>query len=533
MMKKRSRNRKVKLATLLTSLVSLSVIFTIIILLCIAYQSEKEFMEETHLSLNYSKAEKMSEAVDSLIGAMKLSLENLATYVATNELTDEQTQAQLELLLNNSTYFNSLTLVDDKGIVQNIAPLSVGLKGKSVNTGVTKEVLEGKRPSLSVPYIAPTGRLIVLLSHPVYKEGEYKGMIAGTIYLHEESVLNNILGNDIVEENGSYYYVVGPEGNLLFHPSSKRIGESVSGNKVVQKIMTGNSGKKLVVNTKGVPMLAAYSVVPETGWGVVQQTPVSAINEMLYDHIKKLILYMLPPFLLLLFISIAIARKLAEPFKNLAELVNDVAQGKEVTVPEGKSHWNLEADLLTKSAKVAIDAVKTTNNKLLHSATMDALTEIPNRRKLNETMDQWASENRIFSLLVLDIDRFKIVNDTYGHQEGDKVLIFLAETMKDTIRKNDLCFRYGGEEFVVLLSHTTSAEAFHVAEKLREKLANTISPIGEAITISIGIAEFPSDATEVNELFSMADKALYQSKLEGRNKTTLWTKGRKEKRNSN
>ncbi|RBW69678.1 sensor domain-containing diguanylate cyclase [Bacillus taeanensis] len=524
-MKKFLFNRKLKLTTLLISLVSASVIFTTLILLFSSYQSEKESLTNTYLSLNYSKADKLSCSVDSVFRSMKMSLEETANFIAEqDDMTDEDIQEQLELLRNNSRYFNSLSWIDETGLVRNIAPLSVGLKGETIKSGVTKEVLDLKSPALTAPYTAPTGRLIVLMSQPLYDgENNYKGIIGGAVYLQERNILNEILGNDIVDNSGSYYYVVGPGGKLLFHPESTRIGETVTANPVIRKLMQGESGMERVTNTKGIPMLAAYSMIPETGWGVVQQTPVSYVEKLLSNHIQQLTLYILPPFFILLVISIYLARKLAEPFINLAEHVNQLASGQVVSVPIIQSHWNREADILSKSAAIAIEAVQKNNYKLIHAATTDPLTELPNRRKLNETMESWRSEGIVFSIIAFDIDRFKLVNDTYGHQEGDKVLKYLADTIQSMVRKTDLCFRYGGEEFVLLLPHTTSLEAYNIAEKIRITLEITSSPVGKPITISLGISEYPLHSSSLDELFRLADKALYQSKLEGRNRTTIWS----------
>ncbi|WP_158217596.1 sensor domain-containing diguanylate cyclase [Lottiidibacillus patelloidae] len=533
-MKNLLRNKKVKLSGLLTTLVSISVLLTIIILLISVHQSEREFMEETHLSLNYSKVKKISQTVDNLFVSMSMSLQEITNYIASHEgLTDDEIQEQLEIYRNSGRYFNSVAWVDQTGLVRNIAPSSVGLRGHRITTGVTKEILDNKTPALSDPYIAPTGRLILLISKPLYNSrGQYKGMIAGTIYLHEKNVLNEILGNDVIEENGSYYYVVGPEGNILFHPISKRIGENVKSNTVVEKIMQGKSGMEQVTNTNGIPMLAAYSYVPEIGWGVVQQTPVSFIDKVILSHHVKMILYMLAPFLIILMISILIARKLAAPFKNLAEIVNRVAEGKSVTIPDDQTHWNWEAEMLTKSARIAIKAVQENNERLMATATTDALTNIPNRSKLNTIMENLADINQVFSIVVIDIDRFKDVNDTYGHQKGDEVLKFLANMLKTASRKEDFYFRYGGEEFVLLLPQTKSKEAFLVAEKIRLKVEKTDSPVGSPITISLGIAEFPKNSGKLEELFSKADKALYESKLNGRNRTTIWNDKKSHSKNN-
>ncbi len=517
--------RRYKLTTLLMILIIASVLLTTVILLFASYQSEKKSLTNTYLSLNFSKSEKLSSSVNSLFKSMRISLQETTDFLEEHpDMIDEEIQEHLELLRNNSRYFNSLTWIDETGLVRDIAPLSVGLKGDYI-TGITKDVVNAKKPMLTAPYKAPTGRMLVLMSEPFYdREGNYKGIIGGSIYLHEQNVLNEILGNDIIDQNGSYYYVVGPNGVLLFHPDTKRIGEVVKDNPIISKLVQGESGMELVTNSKGVPMFAAYNYIPEIGWGVVQQTPVSYVDGLLKKHIQNLLFTILIPFLILLILSISFARKLAKPFIELADVVNQFGSDKQIQPPVFQSHWNREADLLTKSLIIAIDAVEKNKNILIEESMTDALTHLPNRKKLNKVMMTFAKEEKLFSLVILDIDHFKLINDTYGHQAGDEVLKYLANTVKSIVRKNDIFFRFGGEEFILLLPETNSSDAYYLAEKIRTAMTNSISPVGKPITISLGISEFPSHSHSLDELFLFADKALYQSKSKGRNQTTVWLK---------
>ena len=121
-------------------------------------------------------------------------------------------------------------------------------------------------------------------------------------------------------------------------------------------------------------------------------------------------------------------------------------------------------------------------------------------------------------MLILDIDYFKKVNDTYGHQVGDEVLVHVAEILQIQARATDIVARYGGEEFVVLLPHTNMKESKRIAEQLRRNVAQSKWQI-ESVTVSIGIAtitEQDSDVTMLNN----ADQALYISKENGRNRVT-------------
>lgn len=519
--------RKVSLATLLSLLVSISVISTLLILTISTYHSNKESLTSTYLALNYSKAEKMSHSVDSLFISMRTHLESTVEFLESNEeMTDQELEEQLELLRVSSGYFNSFSWIDETGIIRVNSPGGIGLEGTTLTSGVTKDVLDAQRPMLTKPYVGPSNRLLILMSQPIYsKDGTYRGIIGGTIYLQKENALNQILDNEASDTSGSHYYVVGSNGRLLFHPQSQRIGENFNEHSLVRKIAAGQSGTDITKNAMGISMLSAYSYVPEAEWGIVQQTPYSFVENLLKSELQQLLMRALVPFLFLLLLSIFIARKLAAPFNRLGILVNRLAEGKSIIQSEKEilteAHWNREADLLTKSVSMAFETIEQNNQQLTQSAQTDSLTGLLNRRSLDEVLSVWSTESRLFSLLVLDIDYFKTVNDTYGHQVGDKVLKMIAETLCAVIRKNDYCFRYGGEEFVVLLPDTDALSAFKVAEKIRGKVEKTSYIPNKILTVSIGISEYPAQTNSVTEIFGFADSALYRSKVEGRNRSSI------------
>src|SRR5581483_381903 len=123
------------------------------------------------------------------------------------------------------------------------------------------------------------------------------------------------------------------------------------------------------------------------------------------------------------------------------------------------------------------------------------------------------------SLALLDLDHFKQINDTYGHGVGDDALAAFGTTVRAVLRASDFVGRHGGEEFVVLLPETERAQALTVAEKVRSAVATiTIPDVDRPITVSIGVAVFPDDATEAATLLRQADRALYLANANGRNR---------------
>lgn len=162
---------------------------------------------------------------------------------------------------------------------------------------------------------------------------------------------------------------------------------------------------------------------------------------------------------------------------------------------------------------------------LRESSLRDAMTGLYNRRFLEEYVTTLvaASQRRSspFSVLMLDLDYFKQVNDTFGHEAGDKVLKTLAEILVKSVRSSDLVVRYGGEEFLILLVDTPADTAVNVAEKIRaqvEEARVALPGVSLQKTISIGVAEFPADADTFWQVVKYADVALYEAKTQGRNR---------------
>jgi diguanylate cyclase (GGDEF)-like protein/PAS domain S-box-containing protein len=157
---------------------------------------------------------------------------------------------------------------------------------------------------------------------------------------------------------------------------------------------------------------------------------------------------------------------------------------------------------------------------------IDELTQIANRRhgmsRLEELANHSARHGFAFSLLMVDIDHFKRVNDHFGHHIGDEILVQLSQRLSNIIRKSDMVFRYGGEEFVVLLPNTGAVGGLVLAQRFCKLIEATpfITSDGEShhLTISIGCASFPEQATAPSELLVMADDALYLAKNSGRNR---------------
>jgi diguanylate cyclase (GGDEF)-like protein len=217
---------------------------------------------------------------------------------------------------------------------------------------------------------------------------------------------------------------------------------------------------------------------------------------------------------------ILLARKFASPFVYLANVVSRMGKEK-IELREAKQYWSREAYLLTNGVLLALANIQEQTDQLTQEAATDALTGLMNRRSLEQTINQWITADLPFSLVMLDVDKFKLVNDTYGHNSGDEVLIHIARVVAASLRPDDICYRYGGEEFVILLARTTPEEAFNAAERIRRAVEQSEAPVPVQVTVSQGVAHYPSHSPEQEGLLEKADQALYLAKSGGRNRTVI------------
>jgi len=180
-----------------------------------------------------------------------------------------------------------------------------------------------------------------------------------------------------------------------------------------------------------------------------------------------------------------------------------------------------------KTMEVEAEKNRTTLEAHRQKALHDPLTELPNREAYNERasaeVQRWQRYGRPLTIAIFDIDHFKNINDTYGHQAGDRVIKVIGRSVAKRLREVDFFCRYGGEEFVALMPETDSATALAVLEKVRDAIANAAFNYKDqpmAITLSVGLTEFRTNDS-LESAFERADQALYTAKSDGRNRCQL------------
>ena len=237
----------------------------------------------------------------------------------------------------------------------------------------------------------------------------------------------------------------------------------------------------------------------------------------------------------MLLISVFISRNITHPIGLLTRELEAFGKGeKHAQIKNIKSNDEIgffarTFEIMSLKLNKALEDIQEKNQQLEELSNSDGLTGLVNHRHLKEILDM--EFNRAYRYktplccIMLDIDYFKSINDTYGHLFGDVVLKGVAAVIKDGCRKSDISARYGGEEFVVLLPNTVLNEARFVAEKLFETIKSVSYCDGKnriSITVSIGISFFNDELQAYSDMLAEADQAMYQAKKSGRDRICLF-----------
>lgn len=511
----------------LRTIISLLIIFVITITASIDWfvsmHLYKKTLTEIHLESNYNYVNKLQTTAQHQINNMTNNLVALGK-MAKNENFNQDVLNEWAKATSN--HFNFLFITDENGKVEMVSTynaednIDLDIHLDSIlDTPEIIRALSSNEVVISEPYFAVIDRLVVLISAPIIdlQTNKQSGIIAGVINLQDRNVLQCIFGRHKYGDD-TYVYVVDRKGSLIFHPEEERLGEDVSSNIAVQKVMNGESGSEIITNSKGHEFFASFTTLESTGWGIVVQTYTDIIKEPLNELFWNILLVTIPILFVIFIVSGIIVSIVTRPINHLANLSNKVMSGQFDTEDINKVKISTFVYEVKQLYTQILDHMQT----LEEMAKLDGLTKLLNRSSFDQRINRCLQNKDSFSLILFDIDHFKKVNDTYGHLVGDEVLKYLAEKMKKMFSNKGKCFRYGGEEFAIILPHTDENEAYKLAEEFRKLIECTISPTGEPINISLGITKIQESDENVKQIIDRADEALYTSKRTGRNKTTLY-----------
>ncbi|TLD47149.1 MAG: Response regulator PleD [Accumulibacter sp.] len=279
------------------------------------------------------------------------------------------------------------------------------------------------------------------------------------------------------------------------------------------------------VTLEGIPTLSAWSRSPVTGWSVGIGIPRQLLERDLMHTMTWLALGLAALLVVGLGLAWMAGRIIAASVRALTEPAIALGNGQLVPIPEVCIQEAAEvATALRQAGELLAErsaALVAANRELEQLARRDTLTGLQNRKSANERLRmeflRLKRSGHPYAVLFMDVDWFKGVNDTHGHEAGDQVLRHMATVLTSSLRATDFVARYGGEEFLALLSETTREGALRIAEVVRRTVADQPFPVVGQVTVSIGVAMAHGEDQDEESAVRRADAALYQAKEDGRN----------------
>ncbi|WP_275234784.1 sensor domain-containing diguanylate cyclase [Pantoea ananatis] len=516
--------RKIHLRTLLTALSIGSVILTSGLLLGALFIFQKSNIEESLLDSNIAYARKLADTTDHYLTIAQRELAWSA-----NQITDlndlNRLHRETTRLLQQSGFFNSVAVVDRHAVIASVSPesLSLSLVGVKVDTPQTEQAITFRKPFISSPFNSPSGNYVVLLSQPLFAaDGRYLGFICGTIYLKKQSMLSDVLSQHYYGD-GTSVSIVSDDGSVIFSHDPAQVGKRMALSPQLQKRLASTTSGQLMIQEEGKKYLIGYASLQKTDWNIFMSGTSETVGSLMAHTARSAFWFILGVIVLTATCMAFLATRISYPLEKLAGMVRDGGSDASPELLSSVNTWYNEADRLREAVQQHRRAVAGHVADLNDKAMTDPLTGLNNRRGFYIQAAQH-SEEPVQSAIAIDIDHFKKINDRYGHDAGDEVLVSLAGLLRKRCRTLDVISRFGGEEFILLLPGTALNDAAAMAERIREAVSKTSFPFISAMTVSLGVATL-SETEDKDALLRRADEALYAAKGDGRNRVMISHEG--------
>ncbi len=370
---------------------------------------------------------------------------------------------------------------------------------------------------------AGIGKAAVVLVVPIRQDdGLFLGALGAKINL--DSLRDRL--DELSPDNSRDLYLITEQGHVVISSAanSADVMKATLPDATTREL-TEREGQTIVQSRpQGREVVAVLRRIPQLHWAAIAETPrAETAREAGVLRLRTVVLF----FTLILGVGLLahmVGLFVTRPLERLTDAAARVAAGDlSVELPAGGSG---EVGYLTRAFNTLVSRLreKEAHGELEKLSLTDSLTGLYNRRHLMGTLASEVQRSRrlrrAFSVLLADVDRFKLYNDTHGHLAGDAALVKIAEVFRKTTRQVDCVARYGGEEFVVMLLEANMETATLVAERIRTRVAE--QDLGQGtLTLSIGVAEYPDGGDTPEELIATADAAMYRAKNAGRNRVVV------------
>ncbi len=428
----------------------------------------------------------------------------------------------LKLVRGRFSYYERLLVYDKQGNIIAQDPL---LERPAALPEDWQEQLQARKVIIGgAQHDEATGIPTALIAIPVLSgDGNTIGFFAADLVLSSlDAVLRSFIPAATTANQATKLMLVQKDGTLLVSTGAP----VTTGQTRTQAAALYNEPlrHKEYINTAGDKVIGILTQLDHANFAVVLERNYDELFADLVD-LRNLTLSLVLLLLAIMgFFAWLIIRGILQPLETLKNSAEVVAAGDmEIKLPV-TSHDEL--GIATMAFNQMVEQLRHNREELELLTITDSLTGMKTRKKIIETIDEHIERYRRFglpfSLLMIDVDLFKEINDKYGHLAGDAVLVRLGKLFTELIRSIDMAARYGGEEFLILLEGTETSEAVLTAERIRNVIESIETDYNEQkirFTISIGVSQISSPEQNVDDLVVLADEAMYKAKESGRNRT--------------
>lgn len=498
-------------------------------------------VHEKYHKVMINDADFLANRLDWLLAKSLVDVEYLSNQITLSDPSKLNEAAKaLDIFVRSSAIFTGGIVTDKNGIMQLFYSSPQGIIELKQKNDISRRdfiqyPLAKNQSYLSDVIITDANPSpVIFVSSLVMQDSQASGVLALSINLWNENNIFHSLVNGFQEKKQGNIYVVDGQGTIVFHTDRNKVGHKIYPS-ILSQIAENKEGMLVNVSTENGNVDIALSKLEKNNWVVVYEMDHEEIYFMIKSGRYMSVGTMVLVLMLGLLASGIFARIILKPLEEITNATEQVAAGDLTQQIDCKGQEDFRG--LIKNFNIMTTNLRFQYDELERLSLQDHLTGLANRRyceqQLHLELERACRLRHCSTLLLLDIDDFKNINDKFGHLEGDKALKLLASALKGLVREVDLPARFGGEEFLVLLPETSLAQGQIVAEKIRKTISQlkVDSRKGNiTFTVSIGIAgteqevDFRCASLDYaeDELLKRADEALYQAKSMGKNRVEIW-----------
>ena len=486
------------------------------------------FSETTNDNLaNYARVEAAS--VEHVLGTAASDLMVVASNPVLRSPTAsrEEKAKQLREAQDFFNVFEDITLIDTTGSV--IDSTTYSYYGTWTDKDFFKDALAG-RPAASDPHLIPSpARLVVVFTAPVVSNGEVSAVVAGQMNMER---VWEVLDSAHIGTTG-FLVAVDKNGDIISHPNKDLLLTKLGGEEASSDSDTTSIHIPKTEETGS--LVGQAAPVDVFGWRVVALQSSAEANALFNDALEKIFIVAAVVVALIIGVSLMLSKAIVHPISVLVAGMCKIADGNldyRVPAAELQEIDDLSASFNTMAVNLeaSTEKLKSANEELekryeeladaRQLAATDSLTGICNHRSLQEMLAKEVERSVRYgsplAILMMDVDGFKLFNETYGHHAGDNVLRQVAQVLMRTCRTADIVGRYGGDEFMVILPETDREGAASMANRILEELSQERVRTGSAddipLELSTGVAVCPDDSKHKEELIVCAEGSLQEAR---------------------